>query len=400
MSGYLLASHIRGSEEAIATAQLSSARYYQRPDADHVDFDPARTSLGGVSGFFSLNKIAGGSWRMGTMLQTRSPGFDTNDAGFLRESDMTVGVLYGGYAVENPMGPFRRWRLNSSAWRGWSYGGESFGGGLNFNGNAQLKNFWNLYAGVNYNGGGVTTGLLRGGPSVRKTEQWSGWGGFGTDSRKVLMLNMNTHWNVSPETDSWGLGLSPNVRFRPSGRLTLNVGSFVNRSVNDLQWVGRFGAQDPTYLFGRIDQTTVGLTARADYAFSPTLSLQLYAQPFVSAGEYADFKRMSDPMARSYQDRITRIATSVSAGQVTGDIDGDGVADSFGQPDFNFKQFRSNAVLRWEYRPGSTLYLVWAQGRNAYRTDGAFNFDSDLRNLFDQQADDIFMIKVSYWLNP
>ncbi|HSG50235.1 MAG TPA: DUF5916 domain-containing protein [Longimicrobiales bacterium] len=401
VNGYFLASHIRGSQEAMAAAQLSSARYYQRPDADHVAFDPSRTSLSGVSGYLAVSKISGGRWRLGTLVQTRSPGFDVNDAGYLREADFTTAVLYAGYAVNNPMGPFRRWRLNANGWTGWTYGGESQGAGGNINGSAQLANFWSVHAGVNHNGGGVTTALLRGGPAVRKEGRWNGWGGITTDSRSRLQLSLNTFWNRATESGSWGLGLSPTLRFRPSGRATLSLGSFVNRSVNDLQWLGRMGTEDPAYLFGEIDQTTVGITARMDYAFTPTLSLQLYAQPFVSAGAYSDFKRVSDPMARSYRDRVTPIATTGSGNQVLGDFDGDGTEDALASPDFNFKQFRSNAVLRWEYRPGSALFLVWAQGRGAYAPyQGDFSFGSDFGDLFGQQADDIFMVKLSYWFNP
>jgi hypothetical protein len=179
------------------------------------------------------------------------------------------------------------------------------------------------------------------------------------------------------------------------------VGSFVSRNVNDLQWVGRFGNEDPTYLFGHMNQTTVGITGRLDYAFTPTLSLQLYAQPFVSAAEYSDFKRMADPGASTYDQRMAAVPTTVTDVEVHGDVDGDGIVDSFGRPDFNFKQFRSNAVLRWEYRPGSTLFLVWAQGRDQYLPyDGSFQLRQNLDGLFHRQADDIFMVKLSYWINP
>jgi len=402
VSGYVLASHIRGSEEAIAAAQQSSARYFQRPDAGHLTFDPTRTSLSGASGYLAVSKISGGRWRLGSLVQTRSPGFDVNDAGYLREADFTTAVLYVGYAVNNPMGPFRRWRLNANGWTGWTYGGESQGSGGNVNGSAQLANFWSIHGGVNYNGGGISTGLLRGGPAVRREGRWNGWGGLSTDSRSALGLSLSTFWNRAVESGSWGLGLSPNLRFRPSGRATVSAGAFVNRSVNDLQWVGLVGdAADPGYLFGEIDQTTVGITARVDYAFTPTLSLQLYAQPFVSAGSYSDYKRLDDPRGPTHRERITPVAASLSGTQVVGDFDGDGTEESLASPDFNFKQFRSNAVLRWEYRPGSTLFLVWAQGRGAYAPhQGDFDFGSDFGDLFNRQADDIFMVKVSYWLNP
>jgi hypothetical protein len=395
----LLASHVRGSAEAIAATQLSPARYYQRPDADHLEYDPSRTSLSGMSAYVGLNKFAGGRWRFGTMYQSRSPGFEVNDAGYQREADYHTGVVYGGYAVTEPMGPFRQWRVNTSWWSSRTWGNEVTGYGGNVNGNFQLGSFWGGYTGVNVNTGGVSTNLLRGGPSVRNETGWSGWGGMYTDSRRALQLNLNGNWNRAPESDSWGWGLSPTLRWRPSARSTLSVGTFYNRRINDLQWVGRYGAGEEA-LFGRIDQTTLGLTGRFDFAFSPTLSLQLYAQPFVSAGTYDDFKRVSDPMAPTYAGRIS--AVPLRPGEVgwVGDVDGDGEDELVGMPDFNVRQFRSNVVLRWEYRPGSTLFLVWAQGRQGALADGAFHAGDDLGDLFRTSPEDVFMIKVSYWINP
>jgi hypothetical protein len=177
------------------------------------------------------------------------------------------------------------------------------------------------------------------------------------------------------------------------------VGSFLNKNVNDRQWVSRVDLDDAHYVFGRIEQSTVGLTARVDYAFTPTLSLQVYAQPFVSAGSYNDYKQVADPVADQYADRFALLDAEESGGTVRADLDGDGTRESFGAPDFNFKQFRSNAVLRWEYRPGSALFLVWSQGRNQYVGSGDFDFNSDMRDLFDVEPDNVFMVKLSYWFS-
>ena len=149
-----------------------------------------------------------------------------------------------------------------------------------------------------------------------------------------------------------------------SGRATFSLGGFVNRNLDDRQWVSAVETDTPHYVFGRIDQTTVGLTARVDYAFTPTLSLQLYAQPFVSAGSYDAFKQVDDPVGDAYAHRFASVDARLEDGRYRADLNGDGVDESFRNPDFNFRQFRSNAVLRWEYRPGSSLFLVWSQGRD------------------------------------
>jgi len=211
---------------------------------------------------------------------------------------------------------------------------------------------------------------------------------------------MNLSGSRAPETDSWSLNLSPSLNWRPSGRAQVSMGTFFNRNANDRQWVGRVTTDSDHYLFGRIDQQTVGLTGRLDFAFTPNLSLQLYAQPFVSSGSYGELKRVVDPTGDSYADRYAVLdAEAVEGGWAT-DLDGNGDTEFVPDPDFNFKQFRSNAVLRWECRPGSTLFLVWSQGRNHFTQNGDFDLTGDLGTLFDQPADNIFLVKFSYWLNP
>jgi hypothetical protein len=154
------------------------------------------------------------------------------------------------------------------------------------------------------------------------------------------------------------------------------------------------------YVFGRIEQQTVGLTGRFDFSFTPDLSLQVYAQPFVSAGAYTDFKRVSDPHGATYRDRFEILDTELVDDAHRADLDGDGSTELIGDPDFNFKQFRSNAVLRWEFRPGSALFVVWSQGRSQFSPTGEFDFGSNMRALFQAPTDNVFMVKFSYWLNP
>jgi hypothetical protein len=399
VSGYLLASHVLGSEEAIATAQESAVRYFQRPDAESFYFDATRTSLTGGSAFFSIAKIGGGHWRFSTGLHTRSPGFEVNDIGYQRAADSFVNWGWLQYRQDTPQGPFRRWNVNLNGFTAWNYDWDHTGKGGNVNGSFQLKNFWNGYAGVNLEGSAYSGRTLRGGPLFRREGSTNFWGGLGSDSRKSVSGDLNAWGNVRGESDSWNLGVSPGIRFRPSGRATFRVGSSLNWNVNDYQWVQSFTTDDTRYVFARIDQTTVGLSLRADYAFSPTISLQLYAEPFVSAGAYAEYKRVADPLADRYQDRFTNLVTRSDGGTIHADVDGTGTEESFDAPDFNFKQFRSNAVLRWEYMPGSALFVVWSQGRNHHVQDGDFRFGGDVRDLFGVAPQNVFMVKLSYWMS-
>jgi hypothetical protein len=397
LTGYVLGSYVQGSAEAIAVTQRSPARYFQRPDAGHVDYDPTRTNLSGASANFGISKFSGGSWRVGTGVQTRTPGFEVNDLGFMRNPDFITHWGWLGYHNTTPQGAFQNWIVNANAWHNYNYDGDRGGIGGNVGVSFQLKNFWNGWAGVNVQGEGLSSGILRGGPTFKSEKQTNFGGGVSSDSRKSIHVSMGGFGNVRPESDSWMFSVTPNVRVRPSGRATFNIGTMVNRSVNDRQWVRRVDTDTPNYLFGRIDQTTVGLTARVDYAFTPTLSLQLYAQPFVSSGNYQGFKRVTNGTADAYTDRFEPITVTASDGDYTTSIDGTAV--SFRDPDFNFKQFRSNAVLRWEYMPGSALFLVWSQGRDHWVRNGDFDFGSDVGDLFGVAPDNVFMVKFSYWLS-
>ena len=381
--GYALGTHVTGSADAIARTQRSSARYFQRPDAGHLDYDTTRTSLSGASFGVQVSKISGDHWRFATALKTRSPGFEANDAGFMNETDVISSESYFGYRQSTPQGIFRRWALTINGWSRWSFGGEHYSVGGNVNGNFQLTNFWGGYGGLNYNGGALSKGFLRGGPAMATESNLVGWWGLESDSRKPVQLALNGQLEtMHRESDSWNVRLSPSLTWRPSGRATVSLGASYNRNVNDNQWVGKVGVE-PAYVLGHLDQSTVDITTRLDLAFTPTLSLQFYAQPFVSAGDYSDFKRVADPRAPRYADRFTPLAPRLAGDEYFADLKGDGSEESFGRPDFNLRQFHSNAVLRWEYRPGSVLYLVWAQGRDESLDRGAFDLSDELaRPLF------------------
>ena len=398
VSGYALGSVVTGSADAIARTQRSSARYFHRPDAEHLDYDPTRTSLSGSSLNVDIMKFAGSPWRIGGGVQARTPGFETNDAGYLRSTDYIVGWGWGGYQRSTPQGPFRSWSTNVNAWSVRTFGNEVTEVGGNVNANLQFKSFWNAWFGVNHSASALSDGVLRGGPLFRTESGTNFWSGASTDSRKRVSASATVFGNRRPESDSWSLGTSPNLRFRPSGRTSLQIGGHVRREVNDRQWVrSLYVNQQSEYVFGRIDQATVGLTARVDHAFTPTLSLQVYAQPFVSSGSYTDFKRVADPQAAGYEDRFEPLNARLEGGRHHFDLSG--VDTSIDDPDFNFKQFRSNAVLRWEYVPGSLLYVVWSQGRDHFAGNGDFDFGSDMNALFGAPSDNVFMIKLSYWLS-
>jgi hypothetical protein len=405
VEGMTVFSAIRGSKEAIQAAQTASRRYYQRPDADYVEYDPNRTSLTGHGGNLSLGRGGNSKLRLNVGVTWRSPGLELNDLGFIRQADRVMQHAWAGYRVTKPFSIFNRLNVNLNQWRGWNFGGETVFKGGNINGGGQLKNYWGIWGGLGREGEDLATTALRGGPALRLPAQWNQWFNLSSDERKAVRVGFFTFnsWKDQGNTDSHEMGF--NVSFRPLNALFLRVNPFYGTNKEDLQYVSALDyAGESRYLFGRLDQKTLGITLRFDYSVTPNLSLQYYGQPFVSAGKYAQFKRITAPRADRYEDRFQTFADEIKFDEQNGvftvDENLDGAVDyAFGKPDFNFRQFRSNFVMRWEYSPGSTLFVVWSQGRTGFESSGDFSFRDDLKDLFKVFPDNVLLVKLNRWFS-
>lgn len=405
VSGWLVGSHVRGDTAAINRTQRSAARYFQRPDNEHTTYDPTRTSLTGWAGNLQVGKLGGGNWRWISILNVKSPEIETNDLGFQQNADQVFHVWYVGYQQNRPGRYLNRWHLNTNQWNAWTFGGEhtSFGG--NLNGGLQLKSFWGMNGGLNHDRPIWSVTALRGGPAIREAASTNLWTNFYSDSRKPVQASIGFGGRREQGTTTANTWVEPYVRVRAGTQADVSIGTAWQRYRRAAQYVTRKEVNgNNEYVFSELDQTTVALMARVNYTFSPTLSLQLYAQPFISAGRYRDYARVDDPRARAFDDRFQRFAPaqlSYDAGDETYavDLDTNGTTDfRFDNPDFNVRELRSNAVLRWEYRRGSTLYLVWSQGRDAEGTDGSFRFGEDVRGLFGARPRNVLLVKGSWWV--
>jgi hypothetical protein len=194
------------------------------------------------------------------------------------------------------------------------------------------------------------------------------------------------------------------MNIRPMNALSISFSPGYNISRQELQYVSTMQVnQDTKYIFASLNQKTASFTFRLNYTFSPELSLEYYGQPFISAGKYTNYKRITTPNANKFADRFYNftngeISFNATDNRYSVDEDMNGNEDySFDNLNFNFKQFRSNLVIRWEYSPGSTLFLVWSQGRTGSVSDGSFSYKNDMKDLFGIQPHDVFLIKFSYW---
>lgn len=384
LSGNVYGSLVRGSEGAMARTQRSTVHLFQRPD-DGIAYDSTRTSLSGVGSGLGLSKNGGGITRFYTGVWYKGPGLEINDVGFMTDANNLGWSNWFALVLQQPKWFYRRWQVNLNQWNAWYTDGVRAARGGNINMNGQLKNMWFVYAGFGGQAESYCAACLRGGPALLENGSVQGWAGFSGDQRRAIFPSFNTFFRRADGGRSLTYNLSPSLQGRLASAFSASVGMSYRRNVDDRQWLGNFGAvgSDTTHhTVGRLEQTTIALTTRINWTASPTLSLQLYAQPFVTGGDYSDWRSVTAPRAREYSQRFDPFT-------------------QYGDPNgFNFKQFRSNTVLRWEYRPGSTLFLVWAQGRTQNGLDaGTFQFSRDYRNLFSAHPDNTFLVKASYWFS-
>jgi hypothetical protein len=229
------------------------------------------------------------------------------------------------------------------------------------------------------------------------------WGGFSSDSRKAIRGGISTWGQLQPASDSWNYGISPRISWRAASNMDFTLGPQVSRRFNSWQYLTQETVGDADhYIFGRLRQTVASMTFRGNVTFTPTLSLQLYAEPFVASGDYEGFRQVADPRADQFQDRFDDFGPDrliESDGEYAIDLDSDGTAEiDLGNPDFTFLSFRSNTVLRWEYKPGSALFLVWQHGRTDDNDRGQFRLRQGIRDLFHAEAVNTFVVKCTFWL--
>ncbi|HET6680515.1 MAG TPA: DUF5916 domain-containing protein [Gemmatimonadaceae bacterium] len=381
VSGYVVGSNVRGSADAIARTQRSSVHNYQRPD-DDVAYDPARTSLRGSAMRIGLQKTGGERTRFQTGYSRASPGLEINDVGFQSAVDYQSVSNWFAILQQRPTGPFRRYQVNFNQWTEWTAGGTRTSLGGNINANAQFVNMWGGYAGFGMNAPSTCPRCTRGGPALRNSSSLNTWMGLNGDPRGMFIPSVNISGGRSDANRSSYLNLSVDVDGRFSSRFQMSVGASFARNIDDQQWYdnfGEFGSDTVHFTLANLNQKTLSMRARVDVTATPTLTVQFYAQPFVTSGKYSDLRELDRPRDRHYDQRL-KPYTAV-------------------EPEaFNVKQFRSNTVLRWEYRPGSTLYLVWQQGRDQFDLDhGTFDVSRDYRNLFRAHPANTFLLKASYW---
>ncbi|MEP2773696.1 MAG: DUF5916 domain-containing protein [Fulvivirga sp.] len=399
VSGKFAASKVIGSKEALENTQTASERFFQRPDNRHTTLDTTRTSMKGTSGTFVFGKRSGNLvYDLG--YTWRSPQLALNDMGFLSQTDMMTQWLWVQYRKLNPFGPFRSMRLNMTQWVDWDFGGIELEKGVDFNGHVEFKSFLAVSTGFSINSNSISNADLRGGPSVTYPGRVSQWFWMGTDNRKKFRFAINPWWGKGFDGYQQNEGLWLEFRYRPNNSLNISLSPSVSQNENTMQYVTTASHENNSrYIVATINQRTYNMSLRLTYMLTPNLSIQYWGQPFAASGSYTDFKRITDPNAENYNSRYALLNPSYDEGQESYLVDenSDGTTDyTIDNPDFNFVQLRSNMVVRWEYIPGSTLFLVWTQSRTGFPSVDQKDFSHLTEGLFDKTPHNIFLIKYTY----
>lgn len=397
----LIGSYVNGTRESITRLQESSAHYFQKPGARYLDYDTTLTRLSGYGGKLKVGKGSKGLWRYSAAFTFLSPDLELNDLGYMKYSDQVNEENEISYMINKPVSVFHSYSINLEQFNSWNFNGTYLGSGGHLAFNSELKNNWKFNANLIFHANQVDTRLLRGGPDMILPNSITTFGGLQTDDSKKLTGMLSYEYEASAYNSAKNFSIGPGISIRPFGALKLSVSADYADNNNSLQYVGTsIMNSGKKYILGTIDQQTLGLTFRIDVNISPEFSIQYYASPFVSRGKYSEFKLVTDPLSDDYRNRFIVLTQPVYAdGSYTYDENADGISEySFANPDFNFYQFRSNLVAKWEYRLGSFIYIVWS----ADRTGNSMNTDklSDSYNLLGKAfQNNVFLIKLNYWFS-
>ncbi len=400
LRGFTGFSHVTGTKESILNTQQKSARYFQRPDADYVSIDSNRTSLTGFTSQVEIRKRSGKHWLWGLGAGSESPDFELNDMGTLSSADDIDSWVWLNYRETQPGNLFRNYQLEVSASTGWNHGGIRTFSNISFYSNATWHNFMNTWLSLNFQLGGQSDNRTRGGPLMWFERGWSLNAGINSNWASTTRYNVGGTYAVD-ELDGYYYSINGSLTTRVGTRWEFSLSPRYVREDQPRQWVtlsDQNGGPTETfgkrYAFSRIKKSTLSMQIRMNYFFTPDLSLEVYAEPFASAGDYYQHGELT--AARTTDIRLYDNIDYNSNGEL--EVTDGGQTFLILDDDFGFRSFRSNAVLRWRFNPGSTIYLVWQRNLSASRDPGQTVKAGSLFDSFGTAGTDFLALKIAYWI--
>jgi hypothetical protein len=393
-----IASQLNGSPDAILIKQLAHNHRFQRPDADYLEVDSLREHLSGHGSLIRAGK-KGGKWTFYLQGEYRSPGLNLNDMGYIRQSDFVGQRLQAAYEMNVPKKWIRDYTFQLFQEVQWSFGGENT---VNRTGAAfQGRNhaLWRAGLGLEYNFSRLDTRELRGGPALRNDPMAQAEVSITSNTAKDLYAGAEYEYSQFGRKGSGMNEVAASVTWLPIKRLSLSAQARFNQRNYHQQYVTTIYA-DPAseYIVGWIDHRTTSFTFRGELYLTPELSIQYYGSPYYSVGKYDRFSRVAESTARELEQRLERLNVGYDPDSDTYSYTHDSREFIFGNPDFSFMQFRSNLVFRWEYKLGSTLYLVWAHDRSDWSP--VYHPVNEITGeLFGIPGNNVFMVKFNFWFS-
>ena len=399
----LIGSVINGSKEAITLLQQSSARYYQRPAASYLKYDTTATRLNGYGGKFMIGKGSKGFWRYSTGATWLSPGLELNDLGYMNTADEINQVNVISYLINQPVSIFNFYNISLEQFNTWNFHGAYIGSGAHLSFTSQFKNKWGFSTNLIYHTKALDTKILRGGYDMEMPYNITSFGSMNTDQAKKIIASISYSYTYSGNNSAISYQIQPGITYRPINNLKMGVTMNYTHTNDKLQYIATdYSVPGNRYILGTIDQKTLGLTFRVDLNLTPEFSIQYYGSPFISRGSYSQLKFITNPQAQNYDGRFELYQNpDLSEGTYKlFDYSSGPRADySISDPDFNFHEFRSNLVAKWEYRLGSFIYLVWSTERSGLTTDSGASIGKSYKQLRSVFPNNIFLIKLNYWFS-
>ena len=323
--------------------------------------------------------------------------------GFLREADDIQNYAGITYNSVGPFGIFRKASVGYKHWRAWDFEGNFNYFDWDIEANGIFNNNWSATLGWFSQPHIYSKSLLRGGPRLYLPEQYGAWWALGSDSTKRLFFNWDG-WTKTGDTDSYFLlenGIS--VTWQPLDQLQISLAPQYTAVRHRIQYNETVNFNnEQLYIMSRLDQDTFSMAFRLNYTINPNLSIQYYAEPFVTTARYTDFGKVVEPLATVQNEQLAfyneqQLARTNEQDRFLVDENQNGLVDySFSNPDFSFAQFRSNLVVRFEYKPGSEIFLVWAQDVADFGMPNGGVINSFREQIFNKQARNTFLIKATY----
>jgi hypothetical protein len=402
LTGWAGFSRLEGDPTGINRVQQSSAHYLQRPDAGYLHYDPTRSVLSGYTASVRADKNAGRYSLWGIQLAVKSPGFEINDIGQMARADAIDFNADFQLRDTKPHRLFRFFQIGHAVVGQWDYGLERQLLKLSHTSSVTFNNFWGATVRATYAPRAMSNTLTRGGPYMETPHNWTFQGALNGNPSST------TTWSATGTYQYDGLGgsmgsVSGAITTRPSPRWEASIAPRYARSTNPRQYIATLGGGPAStfgsrYVFGFIDQSTVSAQFRLNYAFTPNLTIQGYAEPFASSGRYYRFGELVRARVFGLRTYGSSSGTSITSDGGTYTVTDGTSTFAFASPDFNVLSFRSNLVLRWEWLSGSTFFLIWQQNRSNVVPVGVDVRVGSLWDAVRAPGDNFLAVKLSYWL--